>query len=147
MKKIYFFFILFSFSIVYSQSSEELLNKFIKSGGIVCFYTKKESSPIQKEVNMFVFWEEKQEVLKVLDNNFSEYPAKLDRTYIEQGLYIKEYIPTNLLNNPIKRIFKFCYKEDSKEPIVVVEISYTSKNNYTITKYFTSEWARLSNYD
>ncbi|WDF47433.1 hypothetical protein PQ459_02860 [Chryseobacterium sp. KACC 21268] len=146
MRKFYLILLILCFLKGHSQSSEEMYNKFVGSGGIVCFYVKKDGSQIQNEVNMFIFMEDKQEVVKILDNSFAQYKAKLDRTYIEQGLIIKEYTPTQFLNNPSKRIYRFCYEEDSKEPIVVLEIVYTTKDDYVITKYFTSEWAKLSNY-
>ncbi|WP_374364126.1 hypothetical protein [Cloacibacterium sp.] len=145
MKKLYTFIFLIITIFLNAQNTEETLNKFLNLGGIVSIYTKIDNEPILSEENL-ILYSEKEEKILIGGNHINEYSAKLDRTYNEQGFYIKEYIPTNL-DTSVKRIFKFCYTQNTNEPVVVVEISYTSVRNYTITKYFTKKWAELTNYN
>lgn len=142
-KQLSFIFILLA--VFVNAQSEETLKKFLDLGGIVTSYTKTDNTPIIREENWIFFSERDQEIV-IGPDTINEYPSKLDRTYNDQGFFIKEYIPTNL-NASVKSIFKFCYTQDTNEPVVVVEIKYTSISNYTITKYFTKKWAELTNYN
>ena len=126
------------------KSPNPTAQKFLDSGGIICDFVKIQGMPIKKTNIWYKYVDG--EILRIEDGTYTTFPAKLDRTYIEQGLIIKEYIPTDHLNKSEKRIFKFCYEENSKEPIVVVEISYFTASNYLIIKYFTQKWAELTDY-
>lgn len=76
-------------------------------------------------------------------------PVELSETHYEQGLYIETYEPTiqKLLNsnkNERKYIFKFAYDKKGGEPVLVTEISFTSKSNYQIKLYYTDYYYELA---
>ena len=146
MKKILHLLAFISIIMINAQQNSTFTTaqKFLDSGGIICDFIKIQGIPIKTTNIWYKYIDGK--VLRIEDGTYTTFPAKLDRTYIEQGLFIEEYIPTNHLNKAEKRIFKFCYEENSKEPIVVVEISYFTATTYRITKCFTKKWADLTNY-
>ncbi|MDV3931893.1 hypothetical protein CMT76_14330 [Elizabethkingia anophelis] len=122
----------------------------VESGIIDCDYTMVEGYPVKKEKNTFFYDASLSKVVKYNSGKDAEiYNLKHSRSYYDQELYIKEFIPVQLLNNPIKRIFKFCYEKGkgTDVPIVVVEIIFTSINNYVVIKYFTQNWAEKANYN
>lgn len=146
MKKVLQFLAFLSFLTLFGQqSTNSTVQKFLSEGGIICDYIKFDNVPII-ESNVWFRYTDEGEVLKIQTGYYDTFSAKLDRTYTEQGLLIKEYIPTNHLTSQNKRIFRFCYEENSMEPIVVVELVYSSTAKYTIIKYFTRKWAELTNY-
>lgn len=146
MKKILQFIAVYGFITVFGQQySNSTAQRFLDEGGIICEYAKFEKVPIL-EMNAWFQYTAEGEILKIQAGTSEVFPSKLDRTYTEQGLLIKEYIPVNFLSSQAKRIYRFCYDEESMEPVVVVEIVYSSTTKYTIIKYFTRKWAELTNY-
>lgn len=69
-------------------------------------------------------------------------PVKFNRTYSEQGLFFKEYITKNTMYNGVKRIYRFGYDRDN-EPVLVLEILYTSSSNYQLNYYYTNHYFEL----
>src|SRR5690606_502387 len=112
MMKILQLFALLSFlTILGQQSTNSTVQKFLSEGGIICDYVKYENLPVL-EINTWFRYTADGEVLKIQTGLYDTFSAKLDRTYTEQGLLIKEYTPTNHLTQN-KRIFRFCYEENS----------------------------------
>ena len=144
MKKLLLSFILIISNLIFAQ--QDGTNEFESLGGIICYYQKMENTPMTNGLTLFIYIPS--EGIKKSDSqgNISIHKVKFDRTYNEQGLMIKEYIPTDYMSNGYKKIFKIGYEETSMEPIVVIELTYTSTSNYTISKYFTKKWAELTNY-
>ncbi len=77
------------------------------------------------------------------DKIYSSDKVKKARSYYEQGLYIEEYIPIDLLSNKTKYIYRLAYDSKGGTPVLVTEISFRTKRNYQIQFYYTDYFFEL----
>ena len=145
MKKLMKLLSLFSFAILFGQQNPTNYTEqqFLDEGGIICDYIKHENTSMILDNVWFQYKDG--EILKIQNGHVDKFAVKYDGFKLEQGLFIKEYLPVNHLSTAPKKIFKFGV-DKSGDAIVVIEINYSSTTNYSITKYFTNKWAELTGY-
>lgn len=80
-----------------------------------------------------------------IENNkiYSTYKVKKGRSYNEQGLYIDEYLPSNLLDNDAKRIYRFAYDSKDGTPVLITKIVHKTKEDYLTLFYYTDHYFKL----
>jgi len=116
-------------------------------------YIRIDNSSLIKE-NYDILYEPESQIIGIVDLNYENIkvwkygPVELKSTSYEQGLYIESYSPTieKLLNtspNAKKYLFKFAYDKKGGKPVLVTEISYTSKSNYQVKLYYTDYYFEL----
>ena len=126
---------IFCFTSLNAQDSELFIITKGKIQGKEIYSVDKEGIGYSDRLKSIVYIED--------DKIYSTYEVKKGKGYYEQGLYIEEYLPSNLLDKGAKRIYRFAYDSKGGTPVLITKIVYKTKSDYLILFYYTDYYFEL----